>query len=681
MAGYLNTLLPIDLTGAATLAWAVIGLLGLISTRRIVIGVLFPAGALVSLLLALSGLWGLNSTPQVAVLPLGLPDLPFHLRLDVLSAFFLFLLGAAATGISLYSTGYFRGMANTQSGSRLNLLCLQYHAFLASMAWVLLADDAYFFMVAWETMALSSYFLVTTDHEIPDIRRAGFLYLLIAHIGAIGILLSFGVMQGGDGDYTFSTMRAGHLDTFRESAAFLLALIGFGAKAGLLPLHAWLPEAHPAAPSPVSALMSGIMLKTAIYGILRVTFDLLHDQLWWWGALMIVLGLLTALFGVLFAAVQSDIKRLLAYSSIENIGIIVSGIGLAVLFHAYGENAVAALALTATLYHALNHAFFKGLLFLGAGSVLHATTERNMAKLGGLIHHMPWVAATALVGTLAIAGLPPFNGFVSEWLMLQAYLLTPPLSEPYLNMMLPLGAAALALAGALAAYAMVKFYGIVFLGRQRGQHHDKAQEVHDAGVWERLGLVWMAAGCILLGLFPVSVILQLDQVTQLLVGHDLGSSAAHAGWLWLTPVAPERASYSPLILFLAILGGVALTFLGVRKLYHGRLRRAAAWDCGYPLQTSRMQDSADGFGQPIKQIFEQFFGLSREVPSPFDPHPHYQSEVTDPLWKIFYQPIARGVESTSRLISVLQQGRISVYLLYSFVTLIALLALVGEISQ
>ena len=672
MTDFLNTLLPIDMAGLATLVWLALGVLGLFVPHRRVVGVLFPAGALVSLLLAATGLWGLNSTPQVAVLPLGLPDLPFHLRMDALSAFFLLLLGAAATGISLYSAGYFRGMANEDS--KLNLLCLQYHVFLASMAWVLLADDAYFFMVAWETMALSSYFLVTTDHEIPDIRRAGFLYLLIAHVGAIGILLAFGVMQGGHGDYTFATMRAGHLDAFWASAAFLLALFGFGAKAGVLPLHVWLPEAHPAAPSPVSAMMSGIMLKTAIYGMLRVMFDLLDVRLWWWGGLMLVLGLLTALFGVLFAAVQSDIKRLLAYSSIENIGIIVSGIGLGILFHAYGEDAVAALALTATLYHALNHAFFKGLLFLGAGSVLHATAERNMGKLGGLIHRMPWVAATALVGTLAIAGLPPFNGFVSEWLMLQAYLLTPTLPKPYLNMMLPLGAAALALAAALAAYAMVKFYGIVFLGRPRGQNLDK---VHDAGFWERLGLGWMAAGCVLLGLFPVAVIQQLDHVTQLLVSHDLGSSAARAGWLWLTPVAPERASYSPLILFLAILGGLALTYLAVRKFYHGRLRRGPAWDCGFPQQTSRMQDSADGFGQPIKQIFEQFFGLSREIPSPFDAHPHYQSEVTDPLWKIFYRPIARGVEGVSRLVSVLQQGRISVYLLYSFVTLIALLALVG----
>src|SRR5674476_597450 len=234
------------------------------------------------------------------------------------------------------------------------------------MALVLLADDAYMFMVSWETMALSSYFLVTTDHNVPDIRKAGFLYLLIAHVGAIAILLSFGVMQGGHGigAYTFDAMRAAQLDPFWSSAAFLLALFGFGAKAGVLPLHVWLPEAHPAAPSPVSALMSGVMLKTAIYGLLRVLFDLLQMQLWWWGGLLLALGLATALFGVVFAAVQVDMKRLLAYSSIENIGLMFAGIGLTVIFSAYGLKGLAALALTATLYHVASHAVFKSLLFL-----------------------------------------------------------------------------------------------------------------------------------------------------------------------------------------------------------------------------------------------------------------------------------------------------------------------------
>jgi hydrogenase-4 component B len=667
----LNDILPIDIVVGVIIYWLLLAVAGLAlqGRPRLIAQAIFPAGALGALVLAATALGALGDTPNIAVLPLGLPDLPFHLRLDSLSSFFLFLLGAAAIGISLYGAGYFR----TMEGGTLGLLCLQYHIFLASMSLVLLADDAYMFMVAWEAMALSSYFLVTTDHKIPDIRRAGFLYLLIAHVGAIGILLCFGVMQGGHGDYTFATMREAHLTDFWASVTFLLALFGFGAKAGVLPLHVWLPEAHPAAPSPVSALMSGVMLKTAIYGILRVTFDLLDAPLWWWGAIALSLGLLTALFGVMFAAVQSDMKRLLAYSSIENIGIILVGVGLTIIFHAFGKDALAALALTATLYHALNHAFFKGLLFLGTGSVLHATGERNLGRLGGLIHRMPWAAWLVLIGTLAIAGLPPLNGFVSEWLLLQAFLLSPGLPHSYLNMMIPVAAAALALAAALAAYAMVKFYGVIFLGQPR---EERLQEAHDAGAWERVGMGWLAAGCIALGLFPVFTIMQLDAVTRMLLGHELGISVARTGWLWLTPVAPERASYSPQIFLLVILAVVLLTFAGVRRFYHGRLRRGPAWDCGFPAQTPRMQDTAEGFGQPIRQIFEPFFGIVREVPSPFDARPHYHGETRDRLWDLCYLPIAHLTEKVSVLIGRLQHGRIHVYLLYSFATLLALLAFI-----
>ncbi|HZX40348.1 MAG TPA: proton-conducting transporter membrane subunit, partial [Myxococcaceae bacterium] len=392
------------------------------------------------------------------MLPLGLPDLPFHLRLDALSGFFLLLLGAAGAGISIFAAGYFRAGEGTAPG----LLCLQYHVFFASMVLVVVANDAYLFMVAWETMALSSYFLVTTQHRIPEIRRAGFLYLLIAHVGAISILLCFGVLQGGSWKFTFDAMRGPTLSPAWATVAFLLALFGFGAKAGLVPLHVWLPEAHPAAPSPVSAMMSGLMLKTAVYGVLRVTFDLLHTGQWWWGALTLGIGLFSALLGAVFAAVQTDMKRLLAYSSIENLGMIFCGIGLAILFRAFDLRLFAALALSAALIHSLNHAFFKSLLFLATGSVLHATGERNLGKLGGLIHRMPWVAVFALIGTLAIAGLPPLNGFVSEWLLLQAFLVTPRIPQPFVNMLVPLGAAALALTAALAAYVMVKFYGVIF---------------------------------------------------------------------------------------------------------------------------------------------------------------------------------------------------------------------------
>jgi len=667
----MHFLQPLNLVAGVILFWMALGLFGLLLQRRprLITGLLFPAGAAGGVFLLLIGGYAMGDSSQTMVLGFGLPDLPFHLRLDSLSCFFLALLGSVAAGISWFASGYFR----TMQGSALGLLCLQYHVFLASMGLVMLADDAYLFMVAWETMALSSYFLVTTDHHLPEVHKAGFLYLLIAHIGAIAILLSFGVMQGGHGDYTFGALREAHLTSFWASVAFLLALFGFGAKAGMLPLHVWLPDAHPAAPSPVSALMSGVMLKTAIYGILRVTFDLLGTPLLWWGALVLALGLVSALFGVMFAAVQTDMKRLLAYSSIENIGVIFVGVGLTIIFHSDGKGLLAALALTATLYHSINHAFFKGLLFLGTGAVLHATGERNLGRLGGLIHRMPWVAALSLVGALAIAGLPPLNGFVSEWLMLQAFLLSPGLSQPYLNMLVPVAAAALVLATALSAYVMVKFYGVIFLGQPRAEN---IRQAHDAGWWERLGLGWLALGCIALGLMPVAVILQLDSVTHALIGQDLGNTAAKSGWLFLTPVAAQRASYSPVFFLTVILVVVLISFLAVRLFYTGRLKRGPAWDCGYPAQTARMQDTAEGFGQPIRHIFGPVFRTQVELPGADDLKPKYRVIVQDRFWHLIYLPIARSVEFSSRQIGKLQQGRIHVYLLYSFLTLIALLLLI-----
>ena len=649
---------------ALAAAWLAIGVAGLAALHRLhlVARWLFPAGGVVSLLIAAAALPALWGEPQAAVLPIGLPGLPFHLRLDALSAFFLVVLGGAAAGVSLFSAGYFRQSEGTAPG----LLCLQYHVFLAAMALVILADDAYAFMVMWETMALASFFLVISNHRIAEIRRAGYLYLLIAHIGALAILLCFGVLQANTGDYGFASMRAQSLSPFWASVAFLLALAGFGAKAGLVPLHVWLPEAHPAAPSPVSALMSGVMLKTAVYGFLRVATDLLPAPLWWWGVLALALGLASAVLGVAFAAVQSDMKRLLAWSSIENVGLIFAGIGLALLFAAYKMPAVAALALTAALYHVASHAFFKSLLFVATGAVLHATSERSLGKLGGLLRVMPWVGWACLLGVLASAGLPPLGGFVSEWLLLQSFLFTPGLPNAFLNMLVPAVAAVIALVAALAGYVMVKFYGVVFLGQHR---EEKLAAARDAGSWERLGMAWLMAGCVALGLFPAQGIELLAPVTQLLVGARLPDSG---GWL-LVPVAADRASYGPLIFFAGVAASVALAFFLVRRLYHGRARRAAPWDCGFPWQNARMQDTAEGFGQPVRQIFEPFFRMRRTLPSAFDAKPRYAVEVGDHFWHWLYLPLARLVESTARAIGTLQRGRIALYLLYSFATLIALL--------
>jgi hydrogenase-4 component B len=659
---------PLALCLALLTAWCVVGFAGLVRPMSIAfVGrTLFPLGALCGAALAIVAVATLDQPTEQMILPIGLPDLPAHLRLDALSRVFLLLLGAASAGISIFAAGYFRHGEGTAPG----LMCVQYHLFLAGMGFILIADDAYAFMLAWETMALASYFLVTTQHRIPEIRRAGFLYLLIAHVGAIAILLCFGIMQGGSWQFTFDAMRAAHLAPPWAALAFCLALAGFGAKAGLVPLHVWLPEAHPAAPSPVSALMSGVMLKTALYGMIRVSFDLLGLPVWWWGLLPLSLGLLSALYGAVFAAAQTDMKRLLAYSSIENIGIIFTGLGLAIVFAGAGMRAAATLTLVAVLYHAMNHAFMKSLLFLGTGAVLHATGERSLGHLGGLIHRMPWVAWTTLVGALAIAGLPPLNGFVSEWLLLQSFLFAHTVPHPFINMLLPLGAALIALAAALAGYVMVKFFGVIFLGQPRDPSINKAR---DAGFAERIGLAWLALGCALLGLFPNHFIAMFTVVTR-----QLGLGAlpmSDAPWWLLLPIPERQSSYAPLVFFAVILIVVVSAIYGVRLFYHQRIRRGAAWDCGFGGLNSRMQDTAEGFGQPIRHLFQPFFAIVRELPSPFDRAPAYRLEIGDRIWIGLYLPVGVLVRFIADRVAWLQQGRIATYLLYSFATLVVLLAL------
>ncbi|HET6493357.1 MAG TPA: hydrogenase 4 subunit B [Burkholderiales bacterium] len=662
-----SSLQPVEFAVTLSVIWIGVGGVALVCgrTRRVVTDWVFPAGAAVALALALTGLWAMNAPASTAVLPAGLPDLPFHVRVDALSGFFLLLLGGVSFGVSLFSSGYFR-----HADHPLGLLCFQYHVFLASMAFVLIADDAYLFMVTWESMALSSYFLVTTEHRSEQNRKAGFIYLLIAHLGAISILLSFGVLHGGHGDYTFDALRRAELSEFWASVAFALAFFGFGAKAGMLPLHVWLPEAHPAAPSPVSALMSGVMLKTAIYGMVRVIYDLIGGIRWEWGLTVLLFGAATSLFGVLFALMQHDLKRLLAYHSVENIGIILIGIGLSMVFIGSGHPVAGVLGLIAGLYHTLNHAVFKGLLFLGAGAILHSTGLRNLNDMGGLIRYMPHTALYFLVGALAISALPPLNGFISEWLTFQASLQAPLLQSSVVRSLVPIVAAVLALSGALTGMCFVKVYGVAFLGQHR---HALAEKPRDADGWERAGMLWLALGCLALGLLPVFMIGQLNNVSQVLIHAGLSDEAMASGWLWLVPTSSVQASYSPVVFLLVIAAVVALTFFAVRQFYHGRLRRADPWDCGFPEQNSRMEDTADGFGQPIRHIFAPVYQIQREIPRADDPQPVFRQEVEDRHWPWIYLPVARFTEFLSSHVGKLQQGRISVYLLYSFLTLIALL--------
>ncbi len=402
---------PIDIASSSVVLFLLLGLIAALLSRkqRLLIDICFSLAAIASLLGFTAGAWTVaGGVTEKIVLLVGLPDLPFHLRLDPLSGFFLTVIGLLSFFVSIYSIGYVRGFLGKRS---VTSLVVFYCLFIAGMFMVVMADDALIFLISWEIMAAASYFLVLFEHERIENRRAAFLYMVMAHVGAISILLSFGIMAGlatGFRDfsgYTFDAMRATQFPVEWATAAFLLAFFGFAAKAGIVPLHVWLPEAHPVAPSNVSALMSGVMLKTAIYGIIRVTFDLIKVFPWWWGALVLVLGLISAIMGVLYALMQHDLKRLLAYHSVENIGIILIGIGLAMIFTSFQLPVMAALALIAGLYHTMNHAVFKGLLFMGAGAVLHATNERNMEEMGGLIHRMPWTAALFLVGCVSISAL------------------------------------------------------------------------------------------------------------------------------------------------------------------------------------------------------------------------------------------------------------------------------------
>lgn len=650
-------------------AWLVAGTLGLavLHRTRLVAHGLFPLGALGGLLLSAAGLAGIFAEPSTAVLPIGLPGLPFHLRVDRLSGYFLFVLGIVSTGIGAFSAGYFR----KGEGAAPGLICFEYHVCISSIALVLVADDAYVFMVAWETLTLSATFLVMTNHRIGEIRRAAYLYFLISHVGALALLLCFGILQARTGDYTFANLRAQSLDTFWASLAFLFALVGFGAKAGIFPLHVWLPEAHPAAPSPVSALLSGFVLKVGLYGLLRTVFDLLHVQIAWWGVLLLVLGVGTALLGVVFSTIQTDMKRLLAYSSIDNVGLMIVALGLAVLFRAYGMTSLCALALTAMLYQIVVHAAFKSLLFLGTGAVLHATGERNLGKLGGLIRFMPWTAWAVLVGVAASAGLPPLSGFVAEWLLLQSFLFAPDLPDSMLAMTVPIVAALIAMTAALAGYTMVKFFGIVFLGQPREAALNRAR---DANGWERLGFCWFATASVVLGLMPAQFVKLLDRVTRTLVGDGIG--AANHGWLLFVPVSTARASYMPAVFMLFFMACCTLAWVLVRRLYHGRLRRSAPWSCGFPFTNARMQDTAEGFGQPIREIFAPLLRIERQLPSPFDTQPSYRVSVTDRTWSALYERIAVLTLRVADWASRLQTGKIAVYLTYSFVVLILLLMVV-----
>lgn len=616
-----------------------------------------------------------SSTIHTDGLALGLPWLTWHLRLDPLSGFFLAVVGLLVTVIALYAPGYLREYAHGKGRQPLVPLGLFTGLFVFGMMLVLLADDAFVFMVAWELMSVSSYFLVAYQHQYAANRRAAFLYLLMAHVGGLAILLGFGVLAAFGGGYTFDAMRGADLSVTWASIAFAFAFFGFGMKAGMVPVHAWLPEAHPVAPSHISALMSGVMLKVALYGLIRVTYDLIGDIQWQWGLAVLLIGASSALLGVLYAMLQNNLKRLLAYSSIENVGIILSGLGLSMVFLGTGHETLGVLGLIAALYHILGHALFKGLLFLGAGAIAHATHEYDLNNLGGLIKRMPQTAALFLIGCLAIAGLPPLNGFVSEWLTFQVALQAPALESGVLRALIPVTAAMLALAAALAAATFVKAFGVAFLGVARSRHAAHAREV-DIGM--RAAMALLAALCVLFGILPSPVIDAIDAVPQMLLSATPLAATAQ-GWLWLTPISPRIASYSaPLLLAgIVVVGGLVYLLLRVRK---HNIRQGYPWDCGFGSLNARMQYTGTAFSMPVQRVFAPAWDLKEEIEEKPDARQplrtesiRHQLQANDRSWSRLYEPIARLVLAGARRIGQLQTGSLHTYLAYSFFTLLLLL--------
>jgi hydrogenase-4 component B len=623
--------------------------------------------SLALLVIALLALVGVSDVPSVVTLPLGIPWLGAHFRLDALSAFFLAVVNLGAAAASLFALGYGRHEHAPQR------VLPFYPAFLAGMSVVVLADDAFTFLVSWEFMSLSSWALVMAHHHVGDNIRAGYVYLIMASFGTLALLLTFGLLAGPDGGYAFADIRGAHPAAASAAAILILALVGAGSKAGLVPLHVWLPLAHPAAPSHVSALMSGVMTKVAVYGFVRIVFDLLGTPEWWWSMVVLALGGITAVMGVLYALMQHDLKRLLAYHTVENIGIIFIGLGLALAFKAYGMAWAAALALTAGLLHVFNHSVFKSLLFFGSGAVLTATGERDMEHLGGLIHRMPQTAFVFLIGCVAISALPPLNGFVSEWLTFQAILLSPQLPSWGLKFLVPAVGALLALSAALAAACFVKAFGISFLGRARTPAAERAQETDRFSL---AAMFFLAALCLVAGILPGVFIDALAPVVQGLVGDRMPVQRG-VEWLSIVPIAESRSSYNGLLVFLFMLMSGLLAAFAIHRLASDRLRRAPPWDCGYPDANPATQYTASSFAQPIRRVFGTVVFRAREhvdMPPPGDVRPaRLTVDLRDVIWDALYAPIASGVGFAADRLNYLQFLTIRQFLSLVFAALVLLL--------
>jgi hydrogenase-4 component B len=556
-------------------------------------------------------------------------------------------------------------------GATLNLL-------LFSLSMQVIADNALTFLISWELMSLSAYWLVLTEHDGAETVRAGVWYIAMTHAGFAALMAMFLLMSGSDLTTSFAAMRANAsaLSPTARNVIFVLALFGFGSKAGIVPLHVWLPMAHPVAPSHVSALMSGVVIKMGIYGLVRVALDLLGGGPVWWGGAVLGIGGISALLGVLYALMEHDLKRLLAYHSVENVGIILIGVGAGLIFHSYGLMTFAALGFIGGLYHTLNHAAFKGLLFLGAGSVLHATRTRNMEEMGGLIKRMPVTALCFLIGAAAISALPPFNGFASEWIVFQSLLAGVNIPKPEVAMIMPIFVGMLALTGGLAVACFVKAFGITFLAIPRSQEAEHAEE---SPLSMRAGMALLALACVALGLAPTAVVPMMSRMLAGLGG--LPDTRAEFA-LKLSLATPNGfARMSPTLVVAGLLIILCLTPLVMLLLRVNRkLRVSDSWGCGRIGQTPRMEYTATAFAEPLRRVFAELYRPAKDLTIDFHPESkyfvqsiEYRSEITPWFEKYLYDPCLWFVRLAASVARRLQSGSLSAYLVYGAIALLILL--------
>ncbi len=645
------------------------------SLARLATHLLAAAGSAAGCVYSLGVLTGAGpfTFQTFALRPLG----PAVFQCDLFSALFVAVISLPALACSIYAIGYTR---ECESRKNFGFLGLAYNLFLLSMILVVTVRHVFYFLVVWEMMSLASYFLVIHEHENPEARRAGFLYFIMTHIGTAFITAAFLLLavQAGSFSFDWLSAKAVSIPAAWKNLVFIFALIGFGTKAGMVPMHLWLPEAHPQAPSHVSALMSGVMIKTALYAFLRVTVHFLGDVPPWWGTLILVLGLVSTLVGILYALMEHDLKRLLAFSSIENVGIILLGAGMMFVFISNRDRGLASFALAAALYHIVNHAVFKGLLFLGAGSVLFRTHTRDMEKLGGLIKTMPLTAAAFLTGSMAIAALPPLNGFVSEWMTFLALFLGIESPSTGMRFFTPLAASLLGFAGALAAMCFVKAMGITFLGMPRSAAAAHAREVPFS---MQAGKIILAAGCLGLALAAPWVVALLGGITREVLNTE-PSFSGRGPWGGITPPL-AFGGFSPWMIPAVLLGicGALVFFIRI-ILGKTTFRRGPSWDCGVPALEPRMQYSATGYSKPIRRIFSFLFQPARRVEIEDEGHEilrtarHFESKIHPLFEEMFYRPVLKVVFIFSRKAKRIQTGHIQLYLSYIFVALVALLVYV-----